>query len=255
MPHRRNLIFCSSVQEARKAGFRACKRCEPDTPIVSPIHAHTISDACRALEAQDSNLQNLAKSSGLSQFHFHRVFKAMTGLTPHSYSLQHRLQLVRQRLREGNKPIFDTIRESGFECSTSSFYKESQRGLGMCPVSYKDGGRDAEIKHAVIPSLLFGTITIATTDTGLCLIELAADARFVDNAFPNAKLTRLCAEDASFADLWAMVTKLEIMPSGRELDLPLDIQANAFVYRVADALRDSFKGAGGNSSPNSSAST
>ena len=61
------------------------KRAPPSTPNK---HAALVAQACRRIEAaeQPPSLDDLARQAGLSPFHFHRVFKAATGLTPKAYA-------------------------------------------------------------------------------------------------------------------------------------------------------------------------
>jgi AraC-like DNA-binding protein len=54
--------------------------------------------------ARDASLTELARVGGVSRFHLLRLFRSETGLPPHAWLMQRRLQLARQRLRLGEPP-------------------------------------------------------------------------------------------------------------------------------------------------------
>ena len=95
-----NIAFHATIADAERAGFRPCKRCKPDQPSLHDMHATTVADACRFIEASEQapGLEALANRAGLSPYHFHRVFKAITGLTPKAYATAHRNRRVRAGL-------------------------------------------------------------------------------------------------------------------------------------------------------------
>src|SRR5450755_3940534 len=78
-----NVAFHATRAEAEKAGFRPCRRCKPDQPPLLEQHAAQVTAACRLIETSEAapSLETLAARAGMSPFHFHRVFKAVTGLT------------------------------------------------------------------------------------------------------------------------------------------------------------------------------
>src|SRR5262249_18954469 len=95
---RANVSFYTTTTPAARAGFRPCKRCNPDQASLRARHAQLIADACKAIETQEElpNLEALAEAAGLSRFHFHRLFKRITGLTPKAYANAHRTQRVQR---------------------------------------------------------------------------------------------------------------------------------------------------------------
>ena len=85
-----------------------------------------IAAACRALETDEApTLEVLAAKAGLSAFHFHRVFKAMTGVTPKAYAKAHRAAKVRQELSEATT-VTEAIYAAGYNTS-SRFYENANR--------------------------------------------------------------------------------------------------------------------------------
>src|SRR6266545_4936208 len=84
LPRRENVTFHKTCADAERAGFRPCKRCRPNEPALAEAHAAAVARACRMIEEAEEapSLDALAHSAGMSRFHFHRVFKAVTGVTP-----------------------------------------------------------------------------------------------------------------------------------------------------------------------------
>src|SRR5690348_9294490 len=97
---RENVRFHASCAEAERAGFRPCKRCRPQDAAAGGQHAAAVAQACRLIETAEEipSLEALAEAAGMSRFHFHRVFKAVTGLTPKAYAAAQRARRVRDEL-------------------------------------------------------------------------------------------------------------------------------------------------------------
>ena len=92
LANRKNVRFHETAADAARAGFRPCRRCRPDEPPLEQRHAGRVADICRLIETAEEmpSLAVLAKKAGLSPYHFHRVFKATTGVTPKAYAAAHR---------------------------------------------------------------------------------------------------------------------------------------------------------------------
>ena len=232
-----NVAFHATSAEAERAGFRPCKRCKPDQPSLPEQHAARLTDACRWIETAETEptLEQLAKQAGLSTFHFHRVFKAVTGLTPKQYAVAHRTQRVRSELdRSGT--VTSAIYDAGYS-SNSRFYETSSQVLGMTPTSYRAGGTDSDIRFAIGECSL-GAILVAQSQRGVCAILLGDDpetlARDLQDRFPKANLI---GGDHAFEQLVAQVVGFVEAPA-IGLELPLDVRGTAFQQRVWQALRD-----------------
>ncbi len=96
-----NVAFHASCEAAEAAGFRACKRCKPRQASLAEVRAAAMAGICRYIEAAAElpGLAALARQAGMSQYHFHRVFKATVGVSPRAYALAHRTRRVRGELR------------------------------------------------------------------------------------------------------------------------------------------------------------
>jgi AraC family transcriptional regulator, regulatory protein of adaptative response / methylated-DNA-[protein]-cysteine methyltransferase len=95
-----NVGFYATREEAEEAGFRACKRCQPDKPLRAEQYAAKVTQACRIIEESETApaLEKLAAQVGMSTYHFHRMFKQVTGLTPRQYAAARREKKVRDEL-------------------------------------------------------------------------------------------------------------------------------------------------------------
>lgn len=80
---RKNVRFFPDAQAALMAGFRPCKRCQPDKANARQHRLDKITLACQLLEQESPiTLDALAEQVAMSPYHLHRVFKATTGMTP-----------------------------------------------------------------------------------------------------------------------------------------------------------------------------
>ncbi len=231
-----NVVFLADADAARRAGFRPCKRCKPDAPPLAQQHAALVAGLCRHIESaeQPPTLEQLAERSGLSPYHLHRVFKAVTGLTPKAYAAAHRAGRVRRELDRAGS-VTQAIYDAGYN-SSGRFYEESTQLLGMTPSAYRAGGADTAIRFAIGQCSL-GSILVARSDAGVCAITLGDDpdqlARELQRRFAQAVLI---GGDAEFERLVAQVVGFVEAP-GVGLDLPLDVRGTAFQQRVWQALR------------------
>ena len=126
--------FHATCKDAERAGFRPCKRCKPDQPALVEQHAAKVAEACRLIEnvGEVPSLDQLANHAGLSPYHFHRVFKAITGLTPRAYAAAHRAKRVRSTLGKSGT-VTEAIYDAGYN-SNGRFYETSNEVLGMTPI-------------------------------------------------------------------------------------------------------------------------
>ena len=235
-PH--NVHFHRTTADAERAGFRPCQRCKPDQPSLEQLHSATVVDICRVIEtaAGTPRLAVLAQRAGLSPYHFHRVFKAVTGVTPRAYASAHRTTRVRGELLKTGKTVTEAIYDAGFN-SGGRFYETADQVLGMTPTDFRAGGARTEIRFAVGECSL-GSILVAQSAKGVCAILLGDDpdtlVRDLQDRFPRA---RLLGGDAAFELTVAKVIGFVEAPA-LGLDLPLDVRGTAFQQRVWQALRE-----------------
>jgi AraC family transcriptional regulator of adaptative response/methylated-DNA-[protein]-cysteine methyltransferase len=236
LPLRRNTVFFETTAAAEEAGLRACKRCRPTEPSMASRHLTAIEKACALLRTSDTipSLGELADAACISRFHFHRVFKQITGVTPREYARSHRLGRLGEKLDSG-QPIAASIYASGFG-SSSRAYEAAPAGLGMTPGTRRRGGSGETIRFVTVATPL-GWALVAATARGICMTALGDDrdslAAALRERFPRAELV---AEDAGLKE-WADRIVRFITAPEQNLDLPLDIRGTAFQARVWRALQ------------------
>jgi len=231
-PRREHVAFYSDRAAAEAAGFRPCRRCRPD----QPPPAARIARACRSLEAAledcgpPPSLAQLARQAGLSPSHFHRQFRAATGLTPREF-----LAAVRARRFRAALPSAATVTDAGYAAGFSSsgrLYENAPASLGMAPSRFRRGGAGETIRYGIGQSSL-GPVLAAETDRGLCAILLGEGQPALQRIFPHA---RIVPAGPDFAQrLQAVLALIEAPAPG--CHLPLDLQGTAFQRRVWQALR------------------
>lgn len=237
LPNRRNVAFHPTAAEAEAAGFRPCLRCKPTEASLAERYAEAVAAACRAIEVAETppSLAELARIAELSPHHFHRIFKAVAGVTPKAYADAHRAAKVREELgRSGT--VTEAIYDAGFN-SGGRFYEQSGRVLGMTPTRFRKGGERTTIRFAIGQCSL-GAILVAATDKGVCAILLGDDpealVRDLQDRFDRAELV---GGEAAFEALVARAVGLVEDPR-QGADLPLDVRGTAFQQKVWQALRD-----------------
>lgn len=232
-PKRENVDFFATAGEARATGLRACLRCKPDEaqPGTGAVEA-----ACRLIETAETapGLNALARAVGLSPHHFHRLFKARTGVTPAAYAAQVRDRRAKAAL-SGGASVTEAVYDAGFG-APSRFYDAAHARFGMKPSAWKAAGRGETIRVTVAPCSL-GQVLVAATDKGVSAIELGDEADFMldrfRRQFGQAEVT---TDDVELNALVRRVVELIDDPRDPGRDLPLDVRGTAFQQRVWEAL-------------------
>ena len=231
-----NVAFHATRLDAESAGFRPCLRCKPDQPPLAERQAAAVAQACRLIDAapDEPDLETLAQACGMSRFHFHRVFKAHTGITPKAYAAARRAERLQQGLAQAAS-VTAAAYDAGFN-SSGRFYAASPGVLGMTPGRYRSGG-GGEVIHFAVAACSLGALLVAATGKGICSILLGDDpealVRDLQDRFPKAELVG--AEAGFEATVAQVVAFVEAPRIG--LDLPLDLRGTAFQQRVWQALR------------------
>ena len=241
-PKPENVQFHATAEDAERAGFRACKRCKPNDLGLAERQAAKVAEICRFIETADHvpSLDELAKRARMSAYHFHRVFKTVTGVSPAAYARGERAKRVREGL-SGERSVTAAIYGAGFN-SNSRFYEKSDDVLGMKPTEYRAGGANTTI-HFSVGECSLGSILVARSARGVCAIYLGDDPEALlhelEDRFPKATLI---GGDKDFETLVAKIVGFVEEPK-KGLDLPLDVRGTAFQQRVWRALQQIPAGA------------
>lgn len=240
LPRRSNVAFHAGAVEAEAAGFRPCKRCRPAEASAAARHLALIGKACAILRERERtpSLAELASEVGISRFHFHRLFKQITGTTPRDYARASMLDRFARTLDAG-EPIAQAAYAAGFG-SSSRAYESAATGLGMTPGARRRRGAGEAIRYTVAESTL-GPVLVAATARGICSVAFGSDAATLAcelrERFPAAAI----AEDTGDLRDWAeRVVGLIASPgtsAGLVADLPLDLRGTAFQAGVWRALQ------------------
>lgn len=199
-----------------------------------------VARACRLIDAAvdagaaPPDLEALAAAVGVSRFHFHRLFKAATGITPKAYADARRARRMQQGLGQA-ATVTEAIYAAGFN-SSGRFYAQTPARLGMTPSAFRAGGAGTQIRFAIAACSL-GAILVASTARGVCAILIDDDPEFLlrdlQDRFPHAELI---GAQADYEQVVSRVVGLVEQPR-TGFDLPLDVRGTAFQQRVWEALR------------------
>ena len=187
------------------------------------------------LDGGEPTLAELAAAVGLGATALQRRFTARYGLSPAQYLAQRKLDALKAGLREG-RDVSAALYDAGYG-SPSRVYEAGAARLGMTPDSYRAGGAGEEVRWSLVDTVL-GTALVATTQRGICMVELGADSVLLEgklrSEFPRARLQRVDAGRDEFLAprLQAVAARL----SGKRSEVPLDLVGTAFQKKVWDAL-------------------
>jgi AraC family transcriptional regulator of adaptative response/methylated-DNA-[protein]-cysteine methyltransferase len=233
-PRREQVRFFDDCEQAEQAGFRACRRCEPrqTLPEISMVEA-----ADRYIDAhldEQITLSMLGDACAVSPYHLHRTFKRVTGLTPRQYVQERRMGRLKEQLRAGSD-VTTALYDAGFG-SSSRLYESGSERLGMSPKTYRHGGDGVEIVYTIVDSPL-GRLLVGTTDRGVCAVSIGDSDDVLEDAlhreYPAAEIHRGEPAEPGWVDAVAHVLNGSDMPQ----DVPIDVQATAFQWRVWSFLR------------------
>lgn len=122
-PKKINVDFYLTMAEAEEKGFRACKRCQPETEY-SPDEELTrqVMAYLTANYRESISLQDIAAHVGMSPSYLERVFKQETLETPRTILEKIRIDKAAELLKRTSLSNLEVCFETGFQ-SPSNFYK------------------------------------------------------------------------------------------------------------------------------------
>ena len=240
-PRRQQVIFYARPESAEQAGFRPCRRC--GSPMRASDHPRTdwVRQVVRAMDnTEDSagdDAPTLATLSARLQVSPHRLargFKRLTGISPREYREARRLARLKASLQE-SRNVAEAVYDAGFG-SSRAVYERAPSQLGMTPGAYRRGGQGVSIAYTLVDSPL-GRLLVASTERGVCSVCIgqsdAALKKALFQEYPRASIRK----DAT--GLRRLVRAFAEHLAGRmpQLDLPIDVQATAFQWKVWRQLR------------------
>lgn len=227
---RENRRYFESAGAAEAAGYRACLKCRPGAVAADPV-----AQACHFIEAAETlpPLDAIAAAAGLSPHHFHRRFKAETGVTPRAWAAARRAERLATALGEG-QGVTRAIHGAGYE-SARAAYAESGARLGMQPGAVARKGAGTRIRAAIAMTSL-GALLVAATDLGVVRIAFGGQTELMQALRHDFAAAEIVEDDPGFGQTVSAVVALVEEPRAGQA-LPLDIRGTAFQRRVWDALQ------------------
>ena len=244
-PLRGNVRFYSTVEAARAAGFRACKRCKPE----EPKRPSPVAQMCAYLERHIETpvrLEQLGKLTGMSPFTAQRLFKQAMGATPAQYQRSLRATMLRSQLRDGKTDVTTAIYGAGYGSSSRAY---DNAPLGMTPSSFLAGGKGETIRYATaqVPDsegISLGWVIVAATKLGICWVALGDSAQMLEDGLRKELPAAVIEHDP---ELYAWMQHVIARIRGEQTDkqsgkplpqLPLDLRGTAFQLKVWYALQE-----------------
>lgn len=235
-PSRENVTFFLDTLSAQAAGYRACKRCNPDGAEVENPQRELMIEICHYIDESESvpTLNELSAVFHLSPAHLQRTFKRYIGVSPYQYADAQRQRKLRAAI-DTHATITDASFDAGYN-STSRLYEQAVEILGTTPIHYRNGGEELTV-HYSITNCQLGWLLVAATDRGVCKVSLGDDAdtlrQELRSEYRNADLNY----DETALGGWVAII-VEYQEGQRTaIDVPLDIQATSFQRQVWEALR------------------
>lgn len=235
-PRADRVRFFDTTMEARQAGFRACKRCRPDTVgLAQPgIEAVRRASAYLASHADETvTLDRLARVASMSPHHLQRRFKAIVGLSPREFQSAVRAGKLRTSLRDG-RDVTTAIYEAGYG-SPSRVYEAAPTGA-MSLSNYRRGGAGMRIAYSTFQSPV-GLVLVGATENGVCAVKIGSNestlAGELKREYPQAEIE----VDTRPRSEWTKAIAKHLRGDAPSLDLPIDVRATAFQWKVWRALQ------------------
>jgi AraC family transcriptional regulator of adaptative response / DNA-3-methyladenine glycosylase II len=141
-PKRQNVLFYASAAAAQDAGFRACRRCRPDTTPGSPewnVRADAVGRAMRLIGdgvVEREGVEGLASRLGYSQRHVTRMLTQELGAGPLALARSNRSHAARVLIETTDMPMSDIAFASGFS-SIRQFNDSVRHAYALSPTEMR----------------------------------------------------------------------------------------------------------------------
>ena len=230
-PRREQVVFFAGPDVAELSGFRPCLRCRPRDVGPSP-KTELIARVCKYIESnldRKLSLSNLSAQAGISPYHLQRTFKRIVGISPREYVKARRLSKMKSSLRNG-QTVAKALYGAGFS-SRSRIYEKAPTQFGVNPGTLRRGGLGLRIEYAIVDCPL-GRLLVGTTERGICAVCMGDSDAVVEaaltNDYPSADIHR---NDEAMRGWVGALTKY-FSSEEFDLNLPLDVRATAFQWKV-----------------------
>lgn len=246
-PARENVQFFSALADALEAGYRTCRRCEPERTSPKPDAQATlvtqVAEHLREHPDEPQTMADLARKAGVDRLTLMRAFRRVFGVSPAQYARAQRMERFKRKMRRPEMTVTDAIYDAGFG-SSSRLYENSNAQLGMTPREMKNGAKGITVQYASTNSPL-GRMLVAATEKGICTIAFGEDdmelKSILRDRFPNADLRHESEATGWLAQAIEFVSS-QMGEHPLAATFPLDVRATAFQQRVWNALKEIPRG-------------
>ncbi len=233
-PGKNAVVFFHTAQDAREAGFRACKRCRPDQSADEIQLAEHLVNLVDASTSEITTVAEWAALADIAPQKLRKIITSSTGLLPRDFLLNRKMQNFKQSVQKGEN-LITSQNIAGFG-SSSRLYEKAHAHLGMTPGKYRRGGMGEKILYSIMDTPL-GMLILAATDHGICSIKFGDSEKELANElkteFPLAEIEKHHGE----LTVWLVELEKYFSRESREINVPLDAKATAFQLKVWSELR------------------
>lgn len=161
-PKPQNVTFHATAAAAQEAGYRACRRCRPDTTPGSPewnVRADAVGRAMQLIGdglVKREGVDGLAARLGYSQRHLTRMLSQELGAGPLALARSNRSHAARVLIETTDMPMSDVAFAAGF-ASVRQFNDSVRQTYDLSPSQMRGGRRGGGQPTGIAPA---GTITV-----------------------------------------------------------------------------------------------
>lgn len=196
-----------------------------------------IQEACRLIEVNPHDpptLAALGEALDISAAHLQRLFKKVVGISPRQYADACRVGRLKKRLRDGES-VTAALYEAGYG-SSRSLYERTSAHLGMTPGTYRRKGKGMVIRYTLADCPL-GRLLLAATERGISAVYLGDRDELLCEALAHEYAEAKIDRDDAVLRVWLEELLAHLNGEQPHLDLPIDVQATAFQWRVWQELQ------------------
>ncbi len=217
-------------------------------------HYQLIEQAIQFIEAnvnRQPDLNEIAASIGLSEYHFQRLFTHWTGISPKRF-MQFLTKEYAKKLLNQSENLLDTTHQVGLS-SLGRLHDLFVSTEAVTPGEYKSGGAGLTIHYGIHPTP-FGKCLIATTERGICQLGFVqtSEGNVIDHLVANWQQAKMIEDYNHTAPLIARIFQAQRPVPTRETDsasdkvdqpLKLHLRGTNFQIKVWEALLNIPSGA------------
>ncbi len=229
-PARQQVVFFPRPDEAEQSGFRACLRCKPRD--ASSTRGELVNRIIKHIETnldKKFTLEKLAAEIGLSPYHLQRTFKKTLGISPRQYAEARRLERMKKSLTKG-ETVNNALYNAGFS-SRSRVYEKIPSQLGVNPGTFRRGGEGLHVQYTIVDSPI-GRLLLGATEHGVCSVCIGGSDDAVEAALSQDYYAADLHRNDDGMKRWANMLANYFNGQRIPPDLPLDVQATAFQWKV-----------------------